>query len=76
MYELVTSIVPNIQIHTNEIISPLYTNYYVRILLFHGKKYTDSYKRECNFIYSNQIGMCEFVLCIVKNIQIRANEIV
>jgi hypothetical protein len=59
MYELVISIVPNIQIHANEIITHLYTNYYVRIHLFKGKKYTDSYKRNCKFVDSKHIRMCE-----------------
>ena len=76
MYQFVIYIVPNIQIHANEIITPLYTNYYVQIHLFKGKTYTDLYKRYCNFVESKHIGMCEFVLSIVQNIEIRANEIV
>jgi hypothetical protein len=76
MDEFVIYIVQNIQIHANEIITPLYMNYYVRIYLFKGEKYTDSYKRNCNFVDSKHIGMCEFVLSIVQNIEIRANEIV
>ncbi len=76
MYEFVISIEQNIQIHANEIITPLYTNYYVRIHLFKGKTYIDSYKQNCNFVDSKHIGMCEFVLSIVQNIEICANEIV
>ena len=76
MYEFVISTVPNIQIHANEIITHLYTNYYVRNHLFKRKKYTDLYKRNCNFVDNKHIGMCEFVLSIVQNIEIRANEIV
>ena len=76
MYEFVISIVQNIQIHANEIITHLYTNYYVRIPLFQGKKYTDSYKQNGNFVDRKNICMCEFVHAMVQSIRIHANETV
>ena len=49
---------------------------YMRIPLFDGKKYTNSFKRNSNFTPKTHIRMCEFVFFILENIQSHADEII